>query len=206
MSKDKTKPAHKHLHARISYLQRAATYLTAQTPLHQAQPARDSHDGNLDPGLATSEVRTENQALDTRLKHKNAITARQEQSAVAMKQLRDLPFVLPPPGGLPLLLSNHMSQVARKSQIRLTPDTKHQVCERCNTILLEGTTSTKTTENLSKRGKKPHADVLVIECGSCGARKRFPIGAKRQRRKTDRAQSGEQPATNCSGMRHEANT
>lgn len=54
--------------------------------------------------------------------------------------------------------------------------------------LIEGHTSKKTVENLSKGGRKPLADILVLECKACGATKRWPVGAKRQDRKTKRKQ------------------
>ena len=53
-------------------------------------------------------------------------------------------------------------------------------------VLVSGATCRKFVENLSNGGRKPHADVLVIECGSCGAQKRWPIGARRQRKKGER--------------------
>jgi hypothetical protein len=36
---------------------------------------------------------------------------------------------------------------------------------------------------LSKNGRKPWAEVAIITCIACGACKRFPVGAKRQKRK-----------------------
>lgn len=95
-------------------------------------------------------------------------------------------FRAPATGGLPLHLANHIRQVAQKAIIRLPPDIKHSICKRCNAVLVDGLTSSKRTENLSKGGKKPWADVLVIECGACGAAKRFPVGAPRQEKKAER--------------------
>lgn len=74
-----------------------------------------------------------------------------------------------------------------KSQIRLSQDVKHSICKRCSAILIPGSTSSSKVENLSRGGKKPWADVLVIECNVCSAQKRFPVGAKRQPRKNLRA-------------------
>jgi ribonuclease P protein subunit RPR2 len=95
-----------------------------------------------------------------------------------------------PSGGLPHHLSTHLMQIARKSQLRLRPDVKHNICKLCGNILIGGETSTKSTENLSNGGKKPHADVLVIECGYCGAKKRFPVGATRQTKMSERRKDG----------------
>lgn len=48
------------------------------------------------------------------------------------------------------------------------------------------TTSETRIENKSRAEKKPCADVLVIQCRNCHAEKRFPIGAPRQKKKTER--------------------
>jgi len=37
------------------------------------------------------------------------------------------------------------------------------------------------SENRSKKGRKPWAEVLVVRCISCGATKRFPVGSRRRR-------------------------
>lgn len=88
--------------------------------------------------------------------------------------------------GLPPHLAGHLSQVARKTQIRLQPEMKHTICKRCSNILVDGQTSTKSVQNSSKGGAKPHADILVIDCHYCGTQKRFPIGARRQKKKFER--------------------
>jgi ribonuclease P protein subunit RPR2 len=63
---------------------------------------------------------------------------------------------------------------------------KRTMCKRCNTILVHGSTATQTLDNTSKGGKKPWADVLVLECKLCGGKKRFPVGAKKQEKKSVR--------------------
>ncbi|KAI1427423.1 RNAse P Rpr2/Rpp21/SNM1 subunit domain-containing protein [Xylaria sp. FL1777] len=75
-----------------------------------------------------------------------------------------------------------------KSQIRLSPAIKHTICKFCDTLLIEGKTSTSVIENKSKHGKKPWADVLVVKCGTCGGVKRFPVQCTRQKRRPDREQ------------------
>ncbi|KAI1163494.1 Rpr2-domain-containing protein [Nemania serpens] len=75
-----------------------------------------------------------------------------------------------------------------KSQIRLSPAIKNTICKFCDTLLIEGETSTSVVENKSKGGKKPWADVLVIKCNTCGGVKRFPVHAPRQKRRPQRAE------------------
>ncbi|KAI1408069.1 Rpr2-domain-containing protein [Hypoxylon sp. FL1857] len=70
-----------------------------------------------------------------------------------------------------------------KSQIRLSPAMKHTICKFCDSLLIEGETSSSVIENKSKHGKKPWADVLVVKCHACGGVKRFPVQAPRQKRR-----------------------
>ncbi|GAB7346581.1 hypothetical protein MBLNU457_5769t1 [Dothideomycetes sp. NU457] len=91
-----------------------------------------------------------------------------------------------PTHGLPQLLSSHLRSVSLKSQIRLTQDVKRSICRKCDMPLIESSTSDITIENDSKDKAKPWADIRVITCRSCGTKKRFPIGAKRQTKKKNR--------------------
>ncbi|GAW15485.1 hypothetical protein ANO14919_048970 [Xylariales sp. No.14919] len=75
-----------------------------------------------------------------------------------------------------------------KSQVRLSPAIKHTICKFCDTLLIEGETSTSVVENKSKQGKKPWADVLVVKCNTCGQVKRFPVQCSRQKRRPERGQ------------------
>ncbi|KAI0972072.1 RNAse P Rpr2/Rpp21/SNM1 subunit domain-containing protein [Xylaria arbuscula] len=75
-----------------------------------------------------------------------------------------------------------------KSQIRLSPAIKHTICKFCDTLLIEGETSTSVVENKSKHGKKPWADVLVVRCNTCRGVKRFPVNSPRQKRRPNRGQ------------------
>ncbi|KAI1278912.1 RNAse P Rpr2/Rpp21/SNM1 subunit domain-containing protein [Xylaria sp. FL0933] len=76
-----------------------------------------------------------------------------------------------------------------KSQIRLSPAIKHTMCKFCDTLLIEGETSTSIVENKSRGGKKPWADVLVVTCNTCGRAKRFPVQSPRQKRRPNREQA-----------------
>ncbi|OJD35230.1 rnase p rpr2 rpp21 subunit domain-containing protein [Diplodia corticola] len=91
------------------------------------------------------------------------------------------------PPGLPFYYASHLHSVSMKSQIRLSQDVKNSVCKRCNAILIPGNTSSSKIENLSRGAKKPWADVLVVECNVCNAQKRYPVGAKRQPKKSEKA-------------------
>ncbi|KAF2858034.1 RNAse P, Rpr2/Rpp21 subunit, partial [Piedraia hortae CBS 480.64] len=91
----------------------------------------------------------------------------------------------PNSGGLSLHLVKHMKQVAEKATIRLKPEVKRSICKRCNAVLIKDATAAMSTENQS-HGQKPWANVYKIECRLCHAAKRFPIGAKRQLKKSKR--------------------
>lgn len=84
-------------------------------------------------------------------------------------------------------LTSHLRAVSLRSQIRLTSALKKTICKRCDTLLIPESTSTNRLENKSRGGKKPWADVLVVACKACGHVKRYPVGAKRQRSRTERA-------------------
>lgn len=90
------------------------------------------------------------------------------------------------PSPLALQLGADLHTVSRKAQLRLSIDLKRSMCKSCNAVLVPGQTATQMTENHSKGGKKPWADVLVISCNHCGSKKRMPLGVKRQPKKRDR--------------------
>lgn len=90
------------------------------------------------------------------------------------------------PSGLALQLASDLHAVSRKGQVRLSSELKRSVCKTCYAVLIPGRTATQTLENESKQGKKPWADVLVLACTVCGTKKRFPVGAKRPKKKSER--------------------
>ncbi|OCL05124.1 Rpr2-domain-containing protein [Glonium stellatum] len=123
--------------------------------------------------------------------HKDAGTL--ENTATCSKPTRLVP------SGLALQLSSHLRGVSLKSQVRLSHNLKRSICKCCNAVLIPGCTSTTGIENQSRGGKKPWADVLVIECNTCGSKKRFPVGSERQTRKTARSKTKEgSPAKSAS--------
>lgn len=87
---------------------------------------------------------------------------------------------------LALALGSDLQQVSRKGQLRLSVDLKRSLCKSCNTVLVPGRTASHEIENLSKGGSKPWADVLVVTCGVCGGKKRFPVGATKREKKAER--------------------
>lgn len=102
-----------------------------------------------------------------------------------------------------LRLASHLRAVSLKGQVRLSADIKRSMCKTCNAILVPGRTATQALENKSKGAKKPWADVLEVGCRNCGSKKRFPVGATRQQKKSKRNSSNKtkdsteilQPAT-----------
>lgn len=152
----------KHLHARVAFLQQAATYLA-----HQCSPEA----ANDLPGVSDDDL-----SRDTN------VTKREDGA-----QLSTVDMLMPAQSsGLPQHLSSQLRQVALKAQIRLDPSVKRAFCKTCNAVLVEGETCLKFIENLSRGGRKTHAKILVVKCQACGTKKRFPMAAARQRKKGER--------------------
>jgi ribonuclease P protein subunit RPR2 len=97
-----------------------------------------------------------------------------------------------------LELGSDLQQVSRKGQLRLAVDLKRTLCKSCNTILVPGRTATHIIENPSKDGRKPWADVLVVTCGICGGKKRFPVGAAPRLKKSKRKMAPVETSTTVS--------
>lgn len=171
----------KHLQARISYLHRAATYLSTWHALNPVMPGQahleeegedltmDSKPsaGNLEP-LNIGDTANQTRIIES-LQHPPSSSS------------KDTPLL-----GIQRLLVSHLRAVSLKGQIRLSREVKRSLCKKCNTLLVPDTTSNSFTENKSRGGEKPWANVLVIECKFCGMQKRFPVGAKRQSTKDQR--------------------
>jgi ribonuclease P protein subunit RPR2 len=161
----------KHLHARIAYLHRIANYLTTQS-LAKPDPSQQATSTTTGDQQKTNPPGT--LATDATSSLANSKPAPGHPSTATFNQ---------PASGLPLQLTAHLRSVAQKGQIRLSRDLKHSFCKICSSPLIEGETCIRSTENLSKNGRKPWAEVAIITCIACGACKRFPVGAKRQKRK-----------------------
>lgn len=164
----------KHLHDRIAYLYEAATYLTTY---ESTRPSASST-----PDLSSG-------------KHVGVTST--EEAPLCPERMKSSPAE--PSGGvvtsgqgdwrkrsLARMYVSQLRSISLKSQIRLPHDMKRSICNRCWTLLIPQVTSTTTTENQSRGGKKPWAEVLVTRCNACGTEKRVPTGAPRQVRKTAR--------------------
>lgn len=96
-------------------------------------------------------------------------------------------------------LVSELRDVSLKMQLRMSPAMKHSICKNCNTLLLDGSTCSTEVENKSKDGKKLWADVLVRKCIVCGLAKRFPLAARRQKRRPYRERKVEHQEIDLSG-------
>jgi ribonuclease P protein subunit RPR2 len=195
MAKEKAKKGvpNKHLHARIAYLHQAATYLTTQAPVQSQNDAQQaSTNGHQKPEERMIELPPGTLAMNATNIVANAKPSPGHPSTATFN---------PPASGLPLQLNAHLRSVAQKGQIRLSSDLKIAICKVCSSPLIEGETCLKSVENLSKGGRKPWANVLVVKCCACGACKRFPVGAKKQKRKSVReADQQDENGADASGV------
>ncbi len=179
-SKSNITAPQKHIHSRISYLYQAATYLT-QTLLNQHRVRTTIKQG---PAVTNTGYPKEGVAeYSSPNQNANAVIA--DEKLVLAQEIASIPH--PNTVGLPRRLLSHARSVSMKSQMRLTPTMKHSICKRCDILLVPSSTSTTRLENRSRGGKKPWADVLVVTCTVCGTAKRFPVGAKRQPKCSERS-------------------
>lgn len=168
----------RHLYCRMSYLYQAATHLMNACS---------------DQGLSTTTATTENKLPGP--EQSESTDHAEEVHDINVKTPKTLPNVshrlVDQDSSAVLGPSRHLisqlRSVSLKGQIRLSQAMKHSICKRCDALLVPGSTSSTRVENKSRGGKKPWADVLIITCHSCGAVKRFPVGAKRQSRRPHRA-------------------
>ena len=174
--KGSKKNGSKHLQARVSFLYQSSLYFSTlqqrenrnydgatKLDLKQTAHVEDSHTTDKQANVLTSKTPTTT----------NHISQRGEGSVQSQSFGRY--FV------------SHLRSVSRKSQIRLSHEVKRSLCKKCNSVLLEGTSADSRLHNASRGGKKRWADVRILRCNSCGAEKRFPIGATKQPRKSKRA-------------------
>ena len=165
----------KHIFSRISFLYQAATYLSAasrpSSSCTSALIAEGDVRGTAEAGsIRASSVDHEDQNTQPGSREIHEGSTPQNSSTA----------------GLSRLYVSQLRSISRKAVIRLAPEMKHTICKGCDALLRPGLTSTVQVENASRRKRKPHADVLVISCDTCGAVKRFPVGAKRQQSKGTR--------------------
>ncbi|KXL42341.1 hypothetical protein M433DRAFT_156870 [Acidomyces richmondensis BFW] len=199
MAKGKSKKGanrQNHLHARISFLHQAATYLTlsqqcATENISKLNPEADRMASNTS---SEGHVQVENGLpLHNELKWPLGPEYKQELEVGSTKGTSFTKTGSPSCSsgafsstGLQFHLTRHMRQVAQRATIRVPKSIKHTICKCCGAILIPNATSNQQAENRSRGGKKPWADVLLVECRLCGATKRFPVGARRQVKKVHR--------------------
>ena len=171
-----------HLSSRISYLYQAASYLVEARRLRACelqvfgspQEIAKLPEQGVSPDVATSTA--------DRLIVLGVPTAAQCSARRNNKATHAHDHTL----GLARHLLCQSRAVSLKSQMRLASQVKRSMCKKCNTLLVNDFTSTSGIENRSRGRRKSWADVLVVECNGCHAKKRIPVGGKRQLRKSER--------------------
>ena len=128
--------------------------------------------------------------------HQQQQQQQQHQSLPSSTSSALAPLVPPPTSleGMSRRLATDLRSVSLKTRIRLSPAVKRTICKYCDSVLIDGSTCTTVIENRSKGGRKPWADVLVRRCHACKKERRYPIEAKRTKRKTERGITGEDAA------------
>lgn len=164
----------KHLHARISYLYQAATYLA----IVEVEKSSIVSDHDKARQIEKGQDKMSSGDLNSEVLPRNHTSSRSVEEAVCQnfRQKSDVSDNI----AFSRYLSSHLHGISLKGQICLSSKIKHSICRKCQSILVPGRSSTATIENLSRGGKKPWADVLVVECNACNSKKRFPIGLERQ--------------------------
>jgi len=164
-SKENRRVPNKHLHSRISFLHQAAQYLSSQ-----AQSTYDTE-----------------KSSERSIKSTKSNNVPEEATKSVSGERSDKPTT---PStihcGQALRLSSHLMAVSQRSKVLVSEHVKRSICKCCNELLVPGRTATHHLENKSKEGKKPWADVLVVQCERCGFQKRYPVGQQRQAKKKDR--------------------
>jgi ribonuclease P protein subunit RPR2 len=165
----------KHLHSRISYLYQAANYLSTlesnpekgslnRAAFSQTVLRRSSHSKE----LLKAASRTGDQDTSTGAEESKTQTPDYPLESLVKSETK--------PGSW--TQTHHllalMRSISQKTQIRLSTSIKRSVCRRCNGLL--SLNSTTEIENLSRAGRKPCADVLVVTCCQCAFVRRYPVG------------------------------
>lgn len=150
-----------HIHARIAYLNKIATLMASNQ-----DSAR--HD--------TREIANGVSAIAASSTSSSASQADQSHGSETSLAKH----------GVPYLYGSQLRAISRKGQVALSQDLKRSLCRVCNGPLIQGQTCTEHLENRSRGGRKPTADVKILHCSTCGTNKRFPVGARRQLKKSKR--------------------
>jgi ribonuclease P protein subunit RPR2 len=184
----------KHLHSRISFLYQAAVYLDSAQRRVCTHEAEDI--ASRQPSLGElGELGELSNSNELPVHQIDRVDAGQSSTKLSIARPRSPsgPRIARPSSPQSHHLLSSMRSVSQKSQIRLSKSIKRSVCRRCNGLL--STTGTAEIENLSRGGRKPWAEVLVVRCCLCGFVKRYPVGGgdggrAKTKQKSDRAAAG----------------
>lgn len=157
----------RHIYTRISFLYQAAAYLAQPSNnLPDTNPASQHLSQAANAGVAAP-ICNQRHAEYT---HDNTGPMQDGNSIITTQNLSRK-------------LLTDMRAITQKSVIRTSPHIKRSICKHCDSLLVDGHTSSSVVENKSKGGKKPWADVLVIKCHTCSREKRFPVNGSIQKRR-----------------------
>jgi ribonuclease P protein subunit RPR2 len=171
MAKDKSRGIpNRHLHSRISYLHQAAQYLAN----HSGTPQNVNKDGDQPNELSIESTKSRNAGTETA----ELVSTKGGDDSALRRHAKV--------SGQALRLSSQLLLVSQRSKVAVSRDIKRLICKCCNELLIPGKTAIHRMENKSKGGRKPWADVLVVECQRCGFQKRYPVGQQRQPKRKDR--------------------
>lgn len=184
-----SKAPHSHFHSRISFLYQAARLLSnAQVKAREASTS--TQDSSAEPKKSGILLRS---GMDIPVTAKHQAFSEEASHLPDQEPKLENYTMFDQQAPMARQLISHLKGVSLKSQIRLSPVIKHSICKKCNTLLAPGSSSSTWVENKSRGGKKPWADVMVIRCRVCDTDKRFPVGSKKQVRRTARPANAEKP-------------
>jgi len=169
-SKENRRVPNKHLHSRISFLHQAAQYLSSQSVSLQS-----TYDTEKSSERSTESTKSDNAPGE--LYSTKAVSGERSDKTTTPATAHS---------GQALRLSSQLMAVSQRSKVLVSESVKRSICKCCNELLVPGRAATHRLENKSKSGKKPWADVLVVQCERCGFQKRYPVGQQRQVKKKDR--------------------
>ena len=190
MGEGKGKEKNPHQRSRVSFLLKAATYLTNPgLPLSQHEASNNvslSSNSIVDVARLTQKERGSILSVDSgsASKEEQDRLAGEESAGSGSEKAKEQSHS----SNLPRQLISSLLTISQKAQVRLSSPAKHSICKRCHSVLILGSTATSQIENRSLGRKKPWATVLIKTCNHCGTIKRFPVGAKRQSSKEKRRQ------------------
>jgi ribonuclease P protein subunit RPR2 len=197
-----TTQKHPHLHARVDYLYRAAVYLqTLPRPVGEGAGTEKAGEKKTVNQTTGSSPQTHHLLTSMRsVSQKGQIRLPRPIKRSVCRRCNGLLFSTPLP--LPFPSSTH-SSLSPDSATSFSSAFASWVAEPATVAGDDGSIvadrddgggsgcGKAQIENLSKGGRKPWADVLVVRCRVCGFVKRYPVGARRQRKKKDDEKDGE---------------